>query len=244
MDKLFYYKDFNYYFNKIKNDHHFKYSRFNDGELIAIGGSSPNSSNCDGHKYFPEMGVELKNILLNYEYSDDYVLESFDHWYNKLSNIRKILNNLKDKNKNLSFLSYDFIRITHEQNPKNFINLLNVLKEKNVVIVGPEYLHELNNFFNFRYIDVPIKNCYLEKDNIINNMNNITDKEENVYFLLSASMPANIIIDNFKNDNNNTFIDWGSVWDTFFVSSKFGFIKKRSTSNNNNILEKYKDYLI
>jgi len=57
-------------------------------------------------------------------------------------------------------------------------------------------------------------------------------------------MPTKIIIDHFKNDNKNTYIDWGSVWDTFFVSSQYNFIRKRSTSNKEIYKQIYKDYLI
>ena len=60
MSELFYSKDFEYYLNKIKNNEHFKYARYNDGELIAIIGNTPNDANCDGHQYFPQMSVELK----------------------------------------------------------------------------------------------------------------------------------------------------------------------------------------
>ena len=64
MSELFYKKSFEYYFNKIKNTEHFKYSRYNDGELIAIIGKTPNDVNCDGHQYFPQMSIELKILFL------------------------------------------------------------------------------------------------------------------------------------------------------------------------------------
>jgi len=243
MSEIFYKKDFNYFLDKIKNNNHFKYSRFNDGELIAIIGDRPNSSNCDGHQYFPQMGLELKNILLNYKYSDDYVLESFDYWYN-LPHIKNILHELKLKNNELTFLHTDFIRISHEQNPSEFIKLLNILKEKNIVIVGPQYLLKLNKFFKFNFIEVPIKNCYLSKDDIINQMIINNNKSSDNFYLFSSSMPTKIIIDHFKNDNKNTYLDWGSVWDTFFISPEYGFIRKRSTSNLDKYKIIYKEFLI
>jgi hypothetical protein len=57
-------------------------------------------------------------------------------------------------------------------------------------------------------------------------------------------MPTKIFIDYFKEDKSNSYIDWGSVWDTFFVSEKYKFIRKRSTSNKNNVINNYKEYLI
>jgi len=70
MNELFYNKPFDDFINRILKDEHFKYSRFNDGELIAINGKSPNSANCDGHQYFPEMGSKLKEILLKYNFDE------------------------------------------------------------------------------------------------------------------------------------------------------------------------------
>jgi len=244
MSELFYKKEFDYYLERIKNDDHFKYSRYNDGELTAIIGQTPNGANCDGHQYFPEMSVELKQALLDYKYDENYVLESFDYWYNMLPHVRQILNVLKSLNPELAFLHTDFIRIAHEQNPEKFIQLLEVLKTKNLVIVGPKYLGELKRFFDFKHVEIPVKNCYLAKNKIIADIKEINATGDNNYYLFSASMPTKILIHSFKEDNKNTYLDWGSVWDTFFVSPEYGFIRKRSTSNLEKYKEIYKEYLI
>jgi len=244
MNELFFKRDFEYYLDRIKNNEHFKYVRYNDGELIAIIGNTPNGANCDGHQYFPEMGQELKQALLDYKYSEEYVLESFDYWYNLLPHTRQILNILKSVNPDLCFLHTDFIRISHEQEPEKFIRLLEELKKKNLVIVGPWYLTELKRFLNFTHIDIPLKNCYYAKDIIISQIQEINGGSDNNFYLFSASMPTKIIIEAFKADNKNTYLDWGSVWDTFFVSPAYGFIRKRSTSNHDKYREIYKDYLI
>lgn len=236
MSDLFYFKDFEYYLNLIKNDVHFKYCRYNDGELIAIIGKTPNNSNCDGHTYFPEMSIELKNCLLNYKYSDNYILESFDYWYELLPHVKDTLNTLKIENPELTFLRKDFIRLSHEQTPDKFLELLELLKTKKIVIVGPKYLNALNKHINFIHIEVPLINSYLDKERIIDEINRINNMSTNNYYLFSASMPTNIIIDKFKDDLNNTYINWGSVWDTFFISEQYSFIRKRSSSN----FEKYK----
>jgi hypothetical protein len=244
-NKNFFYKlPFEYFFDRIRNNQHFKYSRFNDGELLAINGKNPLGSNCDGHIYFPKMGEQLKEVLLTYSKTDDYFIESFIHWYNKLPHIRNILHGLKEQNNELMFLEDDFIRISHEETPEKFIQLLDVLKNKKMVIVGPEYLKDLNKFFEFRHINVPLKNCYNNINEIIDNIKSISYNEKDIYFLLSASMPANIIIDKFKDNGNNTYLDWGSVWDTFFISPQYSFIRKRSTSNKKEIIDKYKKFLI
>ena len=244
MSELFYSRNFEYYLNRIINNEHFKYSRYNDGELIAIIGQTPNDANCDGHQYFPQMSIELRQALLDYKYSEDYVLESFDYWYNILPHVKAILNELKTLNPELTFLHTDFIRIAHEQNPNDFFRLLNIIKEKNIVIVGPQYLIELKRFFPFIHIEVPRINCYLNKNEIITKIFDINAGSDNNYYLFSASMPTKLIIEAFKDDNKNTYLDWGSVWDTFFVSPEYSFIRKRSTSSSSTYNEIYKNYLI
>jgi hypothetical protein len=244
MNELFYSKDFEYYLNKIENSEHFKYSRYNDGELIAIIGKSPNSTNCDGHQYFPEMSIELRKSLVNYKYNENYILESFDYWYTVLPHVKNILDELKAENPELTFLHTDFIRIAHEQTPEKYFQLLEILKTKKLVIIGPDYLIGLRRFFDFTHIVIPTKNCYLVKNEIIKIIYELNKTTDNNYYLFSASMPTKIIIDEFKDDNKNTYIDWGSVWDTFFVSPEYGFIRKRSTSNHDTYREIYKNYLI
>lgn len=241
VSKIFYNKPFEYFLNRIKTNDHFRYSRFNDGELTAIINKTPNRRNCDGHSYFPQMGEELKDVLLRYRFNDNYFLESLDRWYCTLPHIKQVLHDLIEENPELKFLNTDFIRTPQEQGPEKFIGLLKVLGEKSVVVVGPSYLTNLNKHFSFRYIDVPLKNCYMSKDRITESVERIACVEDDVFFLFSASMPANIIIDGFD-DNRNTYLDWGSAWDTLFVSSEFGFIKKRSSSNKTGVIEQYKQY--
>lgn len=210
-DELFYKKEPDFFIEKIKNKQHFRYSRFNDGEIIAASGISPNGHNCDKHQYFPEMGVELEKILLKYEYDENYIIESFDYWYNTSPFVFNSLNNYKLMNNNLCFVNDDFIRYTHEQIPEKYIELLNVIFKNKVCIVGPKYLLQLNKYFNFDFIEVPIQNCYLNKDLIIKEINDYKIKNESdVIYLFSASMLANIIIDKYG-DLDNTYIDWGSV---------------------------------
>lgn len=241
---MFYKEEFDKYINKLKNSEHFKYSRFNDGEIIAASGVDPNGANCDNHKYFPSMGQELDSILSNYTYSDDYILEHYRHWYDNNFLVNKYLNHKYQQNPNLKFVDDDFIRKTHENEPEKYVDLIESFRDKKVIIVGSEYLTELNKYFNFKYIQIPQRNCYLQKDYIINQIEILNKTYTNIIYLFSASMATNIIIDHFKEDKNNTYIDWGSVWDTFFVGDKYKFLRKRSSSNKDKYLNIYKDYLI
>jgi hypothetical protein len=128
----------------------------------------------------------------------------------------------------------------------NFIKFIELIKTKNVVIVGPYYLGNMSRIFpNFKYIEVPLKNCYLKKKEVINSIIELNKITKNNYFLFSASMATNAIIDVFKNDTENTYLDCGAVWDTFFISPEYNFIKKRTPckQNQERLNEVYKEYL-
>lgn len=101
--ELFYHKPYHEFINKLRNREHFKYARYNDGEFLAIIGNSPDGSNCDGHKYFPELSVDLTSAILNYKFSNDYLLELYMPWYDTIPPIKNIVNLLKIRNPELCF---------------------------------------------------------------------------------------------------------------------------------------------
>ena len=67
-----------------------------------------------------------------------------------------------------------------------------MLNTKNVIIIGPEYLKQFKPLIVKKYILIPLKNCFLEKDRIMkdieNTMNEYETKNEGCIFLFSASM--------------------------------------------------------
>lgn len=245
-ENFFFRKDFEYFYSKIKNNQPFKYARYNDSEIIALIGKFDDRANCDGHQYFKEMSVDLNNALLDYKYSENYILESGKVWYEQ-DYLKEYMDKLKCINPELIFLDTCFIDWTHNYEFNNFLSLLELLKSKEIVIVGPKYLLNLNKFFpHFNHIEVPLKNCYLSKNNIIESIKNINSLRDNNIYIISASMATNVIIDNFKNDNKNTYIDWGCIWDTFFVSPEYSYIVKRAKilHNYDALKNVYKNYLI
>jgi len=246
MKNIYYSQDVEYFFDKILNDKHFKYARYNDGELIAVIGKSPNRANIDEHQYFPEMTKDLKNALLNYKKSEDYILVSQIGWYNHKPEYKNIVDEITKINPDVKFSDKCFMSHSHYNDPSNFIKFIDLMKTKKVVIVGPNYLGKMKRIFpNFQHIEVPQKNCYLKKKEIIESINNLNKSSNNNYYLFSASMATNAIIDVFKNDTQNTYLDCGAVWDTFFISPEYSFIKKRTPCKREQLKlnEFYKEYL-
>jgi hypothetical protein len=242
MKNIFKQHNFDYFYNRIKNDNHFKHSRINDGEMIAIEGNSTNMPTCDGHLLFKDIGLDLEKILLNYKASDHYFLISAKMWYTQ-QRYKKILHKYNDQNPELIFVDNDFIRVSHRDNPPDFFKLLELLKTKKLYIIGAERFGKLSKFLNFVHIKIPSNNCYLVKDQVIQTIKDINTTSSDNYYLFSASLSSSVIIDAFKDDIHNTYLDWGSVWDTFFVNVN---IYRRSdvARKYNKYKDIYKDYLI
>ena len=227
------------WFDRIDSGEGLKYSRFNDGEWTAISRKCTAGMNCDKHKYFERMGVDLENVLLNYEFDLDYILQ-FDRQWMRLPLVKETFELMTRLNSELAFIDKDFIRDAYENDTNAFKQFIKMLGRKNVVIVGPAYLEELRQFFEFGHVVVPLVDCYLEKDRILEDIDEMP--HGNVIYLYSASMLSNILID--EQSFEDIHLDVGSVWDAFFVSPEYNFIRKRSTSNKPDIINAYKEFWI
>lgn len=234
--------EIDYFLNRIKNKDFFSYSRFNDGELICaiknfieIG----STQNCDKHKYFPELGVELTNSLNNSN-NENYFIQYLSGFINqeKYKKYTEIL--INDNKLNGKYVFSDFLQHSLRHHPETFKNLINILNQNNLMIVGPKYLKNIK-FLNVNYfVEVPTENCYLKKDEIIKEIETFLKPGQIVLF--SSSMATNVFIDILykKYGNTNFLIDAGSVWDIFFYKSN-PEIKQR-TPNLTNLDDLYLNY--
>lgn len=217
-------------FEKFKAGNFF-YGRFNDGEIRSV--SMKKGHNCDKHQYFPEMGKDLKDVLLRYDYITmfkNYIISSPGTFYKNAPWFTQTIDDIKVNNPGLSMYANNGLNYNLIGNSERLEEFLNFIHTKHIVLVGPEYLKELKIIKRFDHIQIPLVDCYLNKDNIIKNMSNYindnSDKE--IYFLISASMLSEVLVDYFYGkDSKNSFIDWGSAWDSFFQSEKYSFIKRR-----------------
>ena len=67
------------------------------------------------------------------------------------------------------------------------------------------------------FIEVPVVDCYLEKENIKNEIKRLTEKYERPVFGLSASMATNVIVDELFEEIGDKcwMIDFGSIWEPY-----------------------------
>jgi len=100
-------------------------------------------------------------------------------------------------------------------------NFFNILKKRNVLVIGREYLKDLNKYFNFNHIISPDK-FWNEKDlSFIDEIEYKIEKEinerDNIVILYSAGVASKLILDNMYNKYGNkiTQIDTGSIFEPY-----------------------------
>ena len=215
-------------FIKLIKNGNFFHGRYNDGEFNSImttnNPMNSNNVNCDGHQYFYQLGVDTKQTLLEYKYSDNYIISGGKNYFN---DYKKMFIELYDQNPNLrlqnSYVYYDII-----MNPKYFDDFNDFLNTKKIIIVGPDYMRDIKLFKNFEVIEIPRYNCYLSIDLINKKISDFNNNNEEIIYCFIASMMSNIIIHKFsKIDTKNSYLNIGSAWDYFFQSNKYNMIHHR-----------------
>jgi hypothetical protein len=215
-------KDLAFYVELLRRGGPFSFARFGDGEWSAILGQP--GGNCDGHEYFPEMGAKLGKAIIDH----------YDYFYAIQGRALKYLGKGIRR-----FLTDNAVKITwHDSdifhrcdNAGTLFPLVEQLRTMKTVVVGPPHLRDLNKrvFEYAHFIEVPPKNCYLDKDRIRADIAAWSKKEGPAVFCFSASMAANVIIHELFPAMGATswLIDFGSLWDCYVgVDSRGGKSKK------------------
>jgi len=208
--------NYNKVLENLKNNIPFSYARYGDGEWNAILGKVDNNgmpkANCDNHKYFPQMGKRLKQII-----------DNKPNYYIGLQSLAKKQNTGKPEfdrliKKNKWCNTEIFTKASINGNLHMFFD---VLKGKKIIFVTNKHTSDnLNEFFHAP-VYVPEINCWNEYDRILSDINKNIKKHDvlrtNIIILYSASMMANVLIGDIYAANGNTItqIDTGSVFDPY-----------------------------
>lgn len=205
-------KFFNKMIEMLRSGEPFKFSRWGDGEWGCMHGWQ--GKNRDGNEYLPELRAELIKII---ESEPDYyigiqpgVLVDVGRGYDP--GMRKyVLDTLFRLN--LNTVVGDILHYASEfGHLKKFTD---ALKDRDVVMVGPEYFFtkETSALFNhgFKIIGT---NSFTGNDSILGTIEiNMENCGKNPVFLVAAAMNSNVIIDRLP--DNVTAIDIGSVFDPY-----------------------------
>lgn len=190
----------------IKSGKPFAFSRFGDGEFNAI--MNKRGNNCDGHNYYHDMGVELRAVLMRNR-------KAVPNYHIGIQDMAKRQRAGEPDFDNLVMPHYTNSNCFHKANIRegNLNRFFDALKGKDVVIVGPEHLSQLDQF-QFRMILIPLKNCWEFKPNALSQC--FKNLRPGRVFLFCASMMSNVLIDYLWSiDNKCTYIDIGSALDPY-----------------------------
>jgi hypothetical protein len=215
-------KDLDYYVGMLRKGSPFSFVRFGDGEWSAILGVR--GANCDGHEYFPRLGADLRAAIIdNYNYF--YSIQGRAIKYLG-KGIRRFLSD-----NNVKILWHDSDIFHRCDNAGILFPLIEQLRTMKTVVVGPSHLRALDKrvFKYAHFIEVPSKNCYLNKNAIHCAIKDWYKKEGPAVFCFSASMTANVLIHELfpLMGRASWLIDFGSLWDCYVgVDSRGGKGKK------------------
>lgn len=193
--------------DKIRNGEHFSLARYGDGEFKAILGEK--GENCDGHKYFPEMGQELAEVLKS---NPDYYVGL--HCTGRDNLDVKTLDWLKENE--LTKREYIQNEVFHIPVRDGLMDqFFEALSGKNVCVIAPSYVTEMHRQIEARFVVIPGKDTY----NSLPKIKKWTLRVDltNHIVLICASMTAPLIVDYLfqQYGNTATFIDFGSSFDPY-----------------------------
>ena len=188
---------------KIDSDEPFSFARYGDGEWACLLGHL--GTNCDGHEYFPSLGRALKSIL---ESQPDYYL-------GMQSLAKRTFTGHPEFDRLVQMNDWVEADIIHRENEKNGLqSLFDVLKTKEVTLVGHNGLRAMDKYFPIKnFIEVPKVNAWLEKLDIEDEL--LETKEDII--LYCSGMMSNVLID----DLTYSYMAYGSKLTQIDIGSAF-----------------------
>jgi hypothetical protein len=199
-----------YYVSLLAARKPFSFARYGDGEWAALLGRE--GANCDGHRYYPELGERLRQAII----------KPLPYFYGlqpraMRSDGREIAKFLRKHDVNIPWHNAD---VFHDANIDGaLLPFIQQLRSLPVVMVGPPHLKDLpSTLFSFAaYIEVPPKDCFLAVEELKARILETGRGRQGLVFALSASMTANVVIHDLYPALGDThwLLDLGSLWDIY-----------------------------
>ena len=188
------------------------FSRWGDGEWHSVFGRT-HGRNCDGHDYYPQMGRELKALLMA---RPSYVL-GLQSLALKLWPGRVLEWLTQTGLHDLDWVDAD---VFHDASRHGELDAVrNALKMHPLILVGPPHLAKLNQFLGFEHhVTVPPKNSYLVWERLLTEVYAHADPmPAGGVIAVSAGMPGKLMVDKLhrRYSKRHSVIDFGSVWDVY-----------------------------
>lgn len=200
--------------DNLKSNKSFKFARYGDGEIYCMKGRQ--GQNCDNHIYYPELGSALRQSVAS---EPDYMVGIQPL---SISHLTQDVKNYFGEFKTL----YNADVLHNASITRELPKFLHAMAGHYIILVGPPHLADF--FPECVHIVTPQVNCWLQFENIRQQIEFHIDGINNAVVLLCASMMSEVIISYFA-DYPHTFIDLGSVLDPYcgVNSRRYHFNLKR-----------------
>ena len=194
--------------NKIKESEPYCFSRWGDGEWNCILGVE--GQNCDGHTYFRDLGERLAQILRKRQ---KYFLGLQSFALQKMGG--RIAEWLQKNTFKKRWINAD---VFHDASKDERLEtLFKVLRQRNVILVGPAHLKKIDTFEPVGFVEVPLRNCWLDYHNIISHLiaSYAELQQYDPVVLICSGMPGKVMVDEMSDIQGMTCIDLGSALDPY-----------------------------
>jgi len=190
----------------------FAYARYCDGEWSAI--FNRRGGNCDGHKYFPDMGKALESALITDPENGYHVgimpglLTDTSRWWPAKRVIKYV-----DDHRTLSFCGGILL---HGASMSGRMGMLfESLVGQRCVIVGNRDMNRLHPWIEIdQHIEVPEKDCWNARDRILPRI--IEAAKHPGIILFACSMPAKVWIrKTWEANGQASLLDIGAALDPY-----------------------------
>jgi len=190
----------------LKEGKPFSFSRWGDGEWVCVLQERPGCSNCDGHAFFPDLGVALQNVLK----------EKPSYWLGMQGLARRLFNAKIEAWLAANGLSFSWVNsdIFHNVAGRKDFSFKQAFTERRHMLVGPEHLRSVFPAAE-AFVAVPSRNCWLQYKDMLAGSNAMLEKLEPTVVGICAGMPANVLVHDLTKrwGDKHSFIDFGSVFD-------------------------------
>jgi hypothetical protein len=221
-------EDIKFLFNKLKNKHHFSFSKYADGEYKVL--RNELITNCDNWTFNPEYHqLEHQYLLDSYYYSDpEYYVGISCPCCQPESHIQWMRDNVKSKNITWANL---FVNANYEYFKNNFFSEFNNWEGEVTLVANKQGENKKLPFKIDNYLPIQIGSWFNPSlEHIINLLKEKAIEFDDQLFLFSGGPLGNILAHQLHLVNkNNTYLDIGSTINPWIVGNNRGYLK-----NNNN----------
>lgn len=197
---------------KLQQNDHFTMSRWGDGEWNAVLDRRTSGANVDGHSFGPEVGDELRRVLLK---RPPYFLglAAWEGVFGSRVHDWLITMDLHD----LNWVSANiWFGASVKGRLGDFISTLQARPAW--LVVGPEHLAGTRERLGFtEHIIVP-RDCFASRASLLQQTLEVVSRlPEHSVITISAGMTANILVQGAFEQfgDRHSIIDTGSVWDPY-----------------------------